>query len=99
MYISLPVVDDGDCIRSNYALARITSKSTFCVGDNSRSVPCQGDSGGGFIMRFGNQYYLRGIVTAGLTNEDGECSIKDYVIFTDVALFSDWVNYFMERYP
>lgn len=43
MFISLPVVDDGECFRKNYALARISSKSTFCVGDASRSVPCQGN--------------------------------------------------------
>ena len=42
MYISLPVVEDGECLRSKEVFSKITSKSNFCVGDKSGRAPCQG---------------------------------------------------------
>ena len=42
MFVTLPVVDDGDCLRSDEAFTKITSRSTFCVGDGSGRSPCNG---------------------------------------------------------
>ena len=42
MFVSLPVVDDVDCLRSDEAFTKITSSSTFCVGDGSGRSPCHG---------------------------------------------------------
>lgn len=57
-----------------------------------------GDSGGGLVIRNGNQFYLRGIVSIGLFNADGECSTTDYVSFTDVSLFTNWIHRYINIY-
>lgn len=43
MWLPLPIVDDGVCIRSRPdVLAYITSEANFCAGDRSDRSPCQG---------------------------------------------------------
>lgn len=40
-----------------------------------------------------NRWMLRGIVSAGLSDANsGYCKLRDYVVFTDVALFASWVR-------
>lgn len=41
-WTALPVVDEGTCLRSNFQLAKITSRRTFCVGSRDGRGPCQG---------------------------------------------------------
>lgn len=42
-----------------------------------------------------NKFYLRGIVSAGIVDVYyGTCNDREYVVFTDVAAYSDWImNY------
>lgn len=37
---------------------------------------------------------IRGIVSASLEDEDNEraCNTNEYLMFTDVAKFADWIN-------
>lgn len=42
--VSIPVVSDGECLRSHEAYAYITTNRTFCAGArNERLGPCNGN--------------------------------------------------------
>ncbi|XP_070492244.1 serine protease gd-like [Chironomus tepperi] len=93
MFVSLPVVDDEECLRSSGVFAKITSTTTFCVGDGSGRSPCNGDSGGAFAMKNDDgKYYFRGIVSAGIRGDSYSCDNTKYAIFTDVAQYTDWIK-------
>lgn len=69
-------------------------------GDRNNIVPCSGDSGGGMFLRYkggdDKAWRLRGVVSVSLENEDDdseyECNIQQYVVFTDVAKFTSWIE-------
>lgn len=43
-----------------------------------------------------NRWTLRGIVSAGINDANtGGCKLTDYVVFTDVAKFIDWIRSYM----
>jgi hypothetical protein len=42
MYISAPVVDDADCLRSNALFSKLSSRVNFCAGGKSGQTPCKG---------------------------------------------------------
>ncbi|KAF2902517.1 hypothetical protein ILUMI_03667, partial [Ignelater luminosus] len=88
----LPVVSQEDCLRSNKAYLNITSDRTFCAGYKNNTGPCNGDSGSGFLMRVNGRWTVRGVVSISLLNElDRSCDLEQYVVYTDVAQFIDWV--------
>lgn len=37
-------------------------------------------------------YYLKGIVSSSLFDENGECDVKNYAVFTNVPLYSRWID-------
>lgn len=66
----------------------------FCVGDTSREVmPCQGDSGGGFVRERNISgvavYYLLGVVSSGGLNikQPGMCNTKEAARLTNVHFY------------
>ena len=59
--------------------------------------PCNGDSGGGFVVKSDGKWYLRGVVSSALyNNELFMCDTHNYAVFTDVAQFKDWIVRYME---
>ena len=40
--VKVPIVDDGECLRSNERFSVITSKRTFCAGGRDGKGPCNG---------------------------------------------------------
>ncbi|KAB0791003.1 hypothetical protein PPYR_02803 [Photinus pyralis] len=89
--VIFPVVSEEDCLRSNNAFREITSNRTFCAGFRNNSGPCNGDSGGGFLMLVEGQWTLRGIVSMSLITPDGNCDLRQYVVFTDIARYLPWL--------
>lgn len=90
-YVRSRVVDRWSCIRN---LNRMYPKYAriFC-GDGEGSVPCNGDSGSGLVIKRGNQYYLRGVVSKGLLDPNTlKCDAKKFAIFTDIAPFRFWLR-------
>uniref|UniRef100_A0A1Q3EVR5 Putative trypsin n=1 Tax=Culex tarsalis TaxID=7177 RepID=A0A1Q3EVR5_CULTA len=90
-YIKSTVVNKRQCGAN---LARIFPKNAriFC-GDGRGSTPCNGDSGSGLILKRGNQYFLRGIVSKGQLNpETLKCDATKYAIYTDIAPFRFWLK-------
>jgi hypothetical protein len=58
MFLSLPVVRDIDCLWSNNVFTKITSNSTFCVGDKSGASPCQGTCHFIITQRYANDMII-----------------------------------------
>jgi len=63
------------------------------------SSVCNGDSGGGMVFperqRDGSEIWnLRGIVSNSKTddNDNTRCNEYNYIIFTDVAQYLDWID-------
>ena len=90
--IEVPIVNDGTCLRSHPAIAAVSSERTFCAGGKNGEGPCKGDSGGGLILKRGDKWYLRGLVSTAPANVFGPCDTNSYAIFTDVAKFLGWIR-------
>ncbi|XP_055678856.1 serine protease gd-like [Lutzomyia longipalpis] len=96
----IPVISDETCLRSNEAFVRITSEVTFCAGwRNGTEGPCNGDSGGPLVFERDGRWTLRGVVsTSLLTDGSNTCNLNEYVVFTDVTQFTDWITSFDTDY-
>jgi secreted trypsin-like serine protease len=91
--VTVPIVSNKVCLAEHESFRYITSPRTFCAGRKDGRGPCNGDSGGGLIITRNGQSYLRGIVSAGLRDpKTGFCNLNSYIVFTDVALFSNWIR-------
>jgi len=102
-YAEIGIVSEVDCLRSNVGFYKVTSATggAFCAGgtkSGSNSNACMGDSGTGLIVKSSNRYYLRGVVSAGSPNADGQCDLSNFVLFTDTAKFTDWVKNYIDFY-
>lgn len=94
--ITIPVVSEAECLRSSDTYRYITSQRTFCAGNRDGTGPCNGDSGSGFAFKVDNKWMLRGIVSAALADPVAStCNLGEYVVFTDVAKFIDWIKMYM----
>jgi secreted trypsin-like serine protease len=58
-----------------------------------------GDSGGGLFLKIENLWKLVGIVSAAVANKDvihgatkPICDLNNYLVYTDVSKFSDWID-------
>lgn len=61
-------------------------------GDLNGAGPCTGDSGGGFVVKRGDVWVLRGVVSSALLDPDTRsCDTKRYSVFADVAKYSEWI--------
>lgn len=86
-----PVVSGEECLRSNVGFYEITSSRTFCAGYKNKTGPCNGDSGSGFLMKIKGRWTLRGIVSMSLATPDGNCDLTQYVVFSDVTQYKEWM--------
>ncbi|XP_053694653.1 serine protease gd-like [Sabethes cyaneus] len=90
-YIKTVIVTRQQCI-VNLARPYPANWRIFC-GDGRGSAPCKGDSGSGLVVKRGNQYYLRGVVSVGqYDNNSGICNVTAFTIYTDVAPFRFWLK-------
>ena len=90
--IKTPIHANEDCFLEDKNFLEISSKRTFCAGNRNWTGPCNGDSGGGLFVRVGNTFYLKGIVSASLTNSLGECDVTNFAVYTSVDKFIDWIK-------
>lgn len=90
-YIKPVIVSRRDC-SSNLSRMYPTNARIFC-GDGQGSAPCNGDSGSGMVLKKGNQYYLRGVVSKGQVDHNTlKCDVTKYAIYTDIAPFRFWLK-------
>lgn len=93
--LEIPLVSIETCKQSNEGFRYITSSKMFCGGSRDGKGPCNGDSGGPLLTLYNNRWYLRGIVSVSLQAKDngtGKCDVNNYVAFTNVAKFIDWMR-------
>ncbi|GAB0091379.1 hypothetical protein DMENIID0001_062170 [Sergentomyia squamirostris] len=94
--LEIPVVSDATCLRSHQAFQMITTEQTFCGGwRNGSYSPCNGDSGGGMIFNREGKWFIRGIVSTSLSNQN-ICDPNEYVVFVDVVPFLEWIKSFSD---
>ncbi|XP_055913095.1 serine protease gd [Eupeodes corollae] len=97
--VAAPIVSNEVCFKTNDKFRSLSSNRTFCAGSrNGSNGPCSGDSGAGLMIFKNNRWMLRGTVSASLPasyNTESSCNKDEYVIYTDVAKFLDWIFAFI----
>ncbi|XP_069355777.1 chymotrypsin-C-like isoform X2 [Maniola hyperantus] len=104
---AMPKVADVICIQFDPIFySNILNGKRFCAGTQNGTAACNGDSGGGFMVfvedepntsYFGTDYkdgawYVKGIVSVSLARHDASiCDPNAYTVFTDVAMYKDWI--------
>lgn len=93
-FVQMPIVSHETCIWSNRDLfSRITSDRAFCAGFRNGTSVCNGDSGGGLVLQQNQKWILRGLVSVSVALQNQfKCDPSHYVVFTDVAKFSTWIQ-------
>lgn len=89
--LSVPYVDRLTCIESTQL--RISTRM-FCAGyDQEAKDACQGDSGGPHVTRYGNTYFVTGIVSWG----EGCARKGKYGVYTQVSKYISWIREGIDR--
>lgn len=90
--VNATVVSEITCLRSNDVFISLTSNRTLCAGNLDGSGPCMGDSGNGLMIRNRNKWMLRGTVSAALGSPTQQCVLDQYAIYSDIAMFVEWIR-------
>ncbi|XP_050356545.1 chymotrypsin-C-like isoform X3 [Nymphalis io] len=107
---TMPMIGDLECIRSKpLFFATILNGKKFCAGHRNGTSACNGDSGGGFSVYVPYEdsnfikgyvkgaWYVRGIVSLSVAKLDTAlCDPTEYVVFTDIGAYTDWINDHMD---
>lgn len=89
--VFLNAVTNEYCFLHRTELISLSSNRTFCAGGEGAG-PCNGDSGGGFFTKVGEAWYLRGIVSSSVVDNDGRCDVNQFAVFTNVVKYTPWVK-------
>lgn len=89
--LKVPIVSNERCFLKTSLLAKISSLRTFCAGAADGRGPCNGDSGHGLFFKNQGKFYLRGLISSSLIDEDFTCDVSTYAVYTDVFKFKDWI--------
>lgn len=91
-FIYIPIEESNqNCLLSNEFVYQLSSNRTFCAGTRNGSGVCLGDSGNGLFVSNRSVYYLRGIVSASLSDPLHGCDTYNYAVFTDINEFYNWI--------
>jgi len=92
--LKMPIQTDKHCTETDTTFATLLTGRTFCAGSGTGQGVCSGDSGSGFVVKIGNAFYLRGIVSASLAESILGCDVNSYSVFTDALKYTNWINRF-----
>ena len=92
--LEIPILSYHNCTKNKRKLHQFVSARTFCGGPGDGRGVCDGDSGSGLYVTYGDSYYLRGIVSASLMNTVNECNVDTFAVFTDAAKHTEWIRSF-----
>ncbi|KAI4476304.1 hypothetical protein M0804_013720, partial [Polistes exclamans] len=101
--VTLPYVPLKQCKSSkNYVESEnLITKDKFCAGYTNGTAVCDGDSGGGLVIRTGNVWFLRGIVSLSLgktlTGGTTICDIHSYSLYTHISTHINWIEDIISR--
>lgn len=89
--LKIPIYNYHNCTHASADHAAYVSARTFCGGPADGRGVCEGDSGSGVYVKYNGSFYLRGIVSLSLVNDDSECDVNRPAVFTDVTKHYDWI--------
>ncbi|XP_058122122.1 chymotrypsinogen B-like [Anopheles ziemanni] len=92
---SIPVVSAEDCLNSDRVLfSQVLTTKLYCAGSRNGTSSCNGDSGGGMFFQMGNYWFLRGLTSFSAVDGklSGICDSHNYVGYTDVSKYTDWLQ-------
>ena len=92
--LKMPVQTDEICMEKDDFFKQLSSGRTFCAGSADGNGVCSGDSGSGFVVKIGPNFYLRGITSVSLGDPMLGCDVKSFAVFTNAVKFIDWINGF-----
>lgn len=85
-YIEIPLSPRNECIN---AMENTVSENMLCAGKlGDRRDACRGDSGGPMVAKFGNIWYLVGLVSWG----EGCGRLDNFGIYTKVSRYLEWIK-------
>jgi secreted trypsin-like serine protease len=90
--LEIPIVSNEECFLEKPGLVELSSKRTFCAGSADGRGACKGDAGSGLYIKYKDKFYLRGLLSGALFNEDNKCDVSTYSVYTDVFKFQDWIH-------
>ncbi|XP_052742784.1 chymotrypsin-C [Bicyclus anynana] len=107
---TMPMVSELTCMRSNgFFYGNALNENSFCAGYHNGTSACNGDSGSAFQVfiphdlpdngkNVSGTYHVKGIVSNTLARSDAPiCDPEEYVVFTDVEMFLDWIDQYLEQ--
>ncbi|KAM9316470.1 uncharacterized protein PAF06_007496 [Gastrophryne carolinensis] len=91
-YIQVPIVSQENC--SKVMNLKVTN-NMLCAGMlGDYQDACYGDSGGPMVTRFGDTWFLVGLVSWG-----EECGrLDNFGVYTKVHLYHNWIDQEIEKY-
>lgn len=103
--ISIRAVNDSACYTINPQVAAISSLRTFCGGGNGTGpckgdsgkriifcLQCLLQTfilGGGFYVKPGSTWVIKGIVSSALATGDYGCGVESFSVYTNVVKYLD----------
>jgi len=90
--LEIAITDYHSCILKSRDISTFASARTFCGGPADGRGVCSGDSGSGVYVKHNEIFYLRGLVSSGLINNNYECDTHRQAVFTDVPEYYDWIK-------
>ncbi|XP_011705942.1 PREDICTED: coagulation factor IX-like, partial [Wasmannia auropunctata] len=96
--LTVPIISFSQCISAsqNASTRQFITNDKLCAGYRNGSSVCDGDSGGGLVVKTNNTWYLRGIVSVSLgTIQDGgiaHCDNNLYTLYTEVSRHVPWIQ-------
>lgn len=88
---NMPIRSNTQCFLTQPRFKPISSNRTFCAGGlNSGQCLEVGNSGASMSVHIGDEFYLRGIVSASFIDIAG-CDNITYTLFTDVMDHKSWI--------
>ncbi|XP_065336179.1 CLIP domain-containing serine protease B10-like isoform X2 [Cloeon dipterum] len=96
----LPIRDHKECYLSkrNFFGKYLRPGDNFCAGYTNGTTTCNGDSGGSLSVEKDGRWFIRGIVSFGISKIvefEGKnttlCHSNEYTLFADVASYMDWI--------
>lgn len=94
---TMPVANWSECLSSHRDFFGMhLTEFNYCAGFQNGSGVCAGDSGNGMYFK-DDAWMLRGIVSGAPPSETlHHCSADNYVLFTDISKYLDWIQNFQE---
>lgn len=88
--VQAPIQSNNECFLDEDRLVD-QSRTTFCSGILNGSGVCNGDSGGGLFIIVDGIFYLKGIMSLSLIEDDG-CDVSKNAVYTNFLKFKDWMK-------